>query len=404
MNSLTTALATVSLLTSASGAEFKAAQNGKAIFSQYIVRLNPDQDVSALKAHIAELKQQFGGDFEAFDLYENLGSKSFLGYAAKLSSAALNLLLRNGKVMYVEEDQTVHLNDCVQEANPDWGLARTNYHNYDTTQTYTYDYTTGATGAGVDAYIIDTGIYCENDDFTGKAVGTCTFGYSSVKNIFGVVDTTDGNGHGTHCAGSVAGQTYGVAKEANLIAVKVMSDAGSGSTSNIISGVNWVAGQAKSGGRPSVANLSIGGGYSQANNDAVAGLVAAGVTTAVAAGNDNSDACNYSPASEPTAITVAATDKYNSRAYYSNYGSCCDVFGPGSNITSAWIDSPSATNTISGTSMASPHVCGVAAKYLSVSPASTPAEITAQILAAASKDEISDTQNTANLMVYGYCS
>ena len=219
-----------------------------------------------------------------------------------------------------------------------------------------------------------------------------------------VVDTTDGNGHGTHCAGSVAGQTYGVAKEANLIAVKVMSDKGSGSTSNIISGVNWVAGQAKATGKPSVANLSIGGGYSQANNDAIAGLVAAGVTASVAAGNDNSDACNYSPASEPTAITVAATDKTNARAYYSNYGSCCDVFGPGSNITSAWIGSPSATNTISGTSMASPHVCGVAAKFLSANPAATPADITAQILAEASVGEITDTQGTPNLMVYGYCT
>lgn len=183
-----------------------------------------------------------------------------------------------------------------------------------------------------------------------------------------------------------------------------MSDMGSGSTSNIISGVNWVAGQAKTGGRPSVANLSIGGGYSQANNDAIAGLVAAGVTAAVAAGNDNSDACNYSPASEPTAITVAATDKTNARAYYSNYGTCCDIFGPGSNITSAWIGSPSATNTISGTSMASPHVCGVAAKFLSANPAATPADITNQILAQASTGEITDTKDTPNLMVYGYCT
>eukprot|EP00604_Paraphysomonas_vestita_P002678 CAMPEP_0174818078 /NCGR_PEP_ID=MMETSP1107-20130205/679_1 /TAXON_ID=36770 /ORGANISM="Paraphysomonas vestita, Strain GFlagA" /LENGTH=306 /DNA_ID=CAMNT_0016029445 /DNA_START=2352 /DNA_END=3272 /DNA_ORIENTATION=- len=306
--------------------------------------------------------------------------------------------------MYIEEDQMVYLNDCQQESNPDWGLARVNHHNYVSTNTYTYDYTTGGTGAGVDAYIIDTGIYCENDDFVNKAVGTCTFGYSSVKNIFGVVDTTDGNGHGTHCAGTVAGQTYGVAKEANLIAVKVMSDKGSGSTSNIISGINWVAGQVSANKRPSVANLSIGGGYSQANNDAVAGLVSVGVTAAVAAGNDNSDACNYSPASEPTAITVAATDKYNARAYYSNYGSCVDIFGPGSNITSAWIDSPSATNTISGTSMASPHVCGIAAKYLSVSPASTPAEITSQILAAASANEVTDVQGTPNLVAYGYCT
>jgi subtilisin family serine protease len=187
-STITTALATVTMLSSsASAAELKVAQNGKAIFSQYLVRLNPDQDVSALKAHIAEIKEALGADFETLDLYENLGSKSFLGYAAKLSPAGLQLLLRNGKVMYVEEDQTVTLNDCQQESDPDWGLARTNYHNYDYTQTYTYDYTTGATGAGVDAYIIDTGIYCENDDFTSKAVGTCTFGYSSVKNIFGKI-------------------------------------------------------------------------------------------------------------------------------------------------------------------------------------------------------------------------
>lgn len=401
MNLLTSALATISMV---SGAEFKRAQNGKAIFSQYLIRLNPDQDVSALREHIAELKQQLGADFETLDVYENLGPKNFLGYAAKLSSAGLQLLLRNGKVMYVEEDQVVHLNDCQQETNPDWGLARTNHRNYDATVTYTYDYTTGSTGLGVDAYIIDTGIYCENNEFVNKLKGNCTFGYSSVKNIFGVVDTTDGNGHGTHCAGTVGGITYGVAKEADLIAVKVMSDQGSGSTTNIVSGINWVAGQAKAKGRPSVANLSIGGGYSQANNDAVAGLVEAGVTTAVAAGNDNSDACNYSPASEPLAITVAATDKTNTRASYSNYGTCCDIFGPGSSITSAWIGSPTATKTISGTSMASPHVCGVAAKFLSANPAATPADITNQILTQASAGEIKDTQNTPNLMVYGYCT
>jgi len=398
------AIATSLLLSTASSVEYKTALNGKAIPSQYIIRLNVDQDVNSLRAHLNELRQQLGADFVELDTYDHFSPSHFLGYAAKLTPAGVQLLLRNSKVMYVEEDQTVHLNDCVQETNPDWGLARTNYHNYDTTQTYTYDYTTGLTGAGVDAYIIDTGIYCENNDFVNKAVGTCTFGYSSVKNIFGVVDTTDDNGHGTHCAGTVAGQTYGVAKEASLIAVKVMSDKGSGSTSNIVSGINWVAGQVKPNGRPSVANLSIGGGYSQANNDAVAGLVGAGVTTAVAAGNDNSDACNYSPASEPLAITVAATDKYDARAYYSNYGSCCDIFGPGSNITSAWIGSPTATNTISGTSMASPHVCGVAAKYLSASPASTPADITNQMLAAASKDEITDVQGTPNLVAYGYCT
>jgi subtilisin family serine protease len=150
--------------------------------------------------------------------------------------------------------------------------------------------------------------------------------------------------------------------------------------------------------------LSIGGGLNQALNDAVKGLVAAGVTAAVAAGNDNSDACKYSPASEPTAVTVAATDKYNARAYYSNYGACCDVFGPGSNITSAWIGSPSATNTISGTSMASPHVCGMAAKYLSADTSLTPQQITDKLIADSSPDEITDVQGTPNLMIYGTCT
>ncbi|CAE7704078.1 SP2, partial [Symbiodinium microadriaticum] len=285
------------------------------------------------------------------------------------------------------------------EQDPEWGLARVNHHNYSFSTTYTYDYTTGHSGANVDAYIIDTGVYCENNEFVNKKTGTCTFGATFVRN-----DETDGNGHGTHCAGTVGGITYGVAKEANLIAVKVLSDAGSGSTSGVIGGIDWVTEQSQTTGRKSVANLSLGGGFSQTQNDAIEALVAAGVSVAVAAGNDDSDACNYSPASAPSAITVAATDKTNSRASYSNYGDCCDIFGPGSSITSAWIGSPSATNTISGTSMASPHIAGVAALYLSADSSLTPAQVTQKMLADASTGEISDTQGTANLMAYGYCT
>lgn len=195
-----------------------------------------------------------------------------------------------------------------------------------------------------------------------------------------------------------------MAKESNLIAVKVLSDSGSGSTSGVIAGIDWVAEQAPTTGRKSVANLSLGGGFSETQNDAIAALVDAGVTVAVAAGNDNSDACNYSPASSPPAITVAATDKTNSRASYSNYGDCCDIFGPGSSITSAWIGSPTATNTISGTSMASPHICGVAALYLSEDNSLSPAEVTQKMLADASTGEISDTKGTANLMAYATCT
>lgn len=245
--------------------------------------------------------------------------------------------------------------------------------------------------------MIDTGIYCENNDFTGKKIGSCTFGYSTVVEN-GVTDETDGNGHGTHCAGTIGGQQWGAAKEANLIAVKVLSDAGSGTKSQTIAGVDWVVEQADTTGRKSVANLSLGGSFSQAQNDALAAAYDAGVLMVVAAGNDNYDACNNSPASEPTAVTVAASDINNVRAGYSNYGPCVDIFGPGSSITSAWIGSPSATNTISGTSMATPQVCGTAAKFLSGDNSLDPAALTQKLLDDADVDQITDVQGSPNLM------
>jgi serine protease len=393
------------LISSVSSAELKTASNGKKITSQYIIRLNPSETATSLKSHIMEMKSKFGTDVEELNVYENLGPAFFMGYSAKLNSRALEGVLRDSRIMYVEEDQIAQINDCQEQSNPDWGLARTNWKNYTSTATFNYDYTTGASGSNVDAYIIDTGIYCENNDFTQKKTGTCTFGYSAVTNNDGSIDTTDGNGHGTHCAGTVAGITYGVAKEANLIAVKVLADSGSGAWSGVIAGVDWVAGQAAQTGRKSVANMSLGGGKVQSVNDAVTGLVNSGVTTAVAAGNDNSDACNYTPASTPTAVTVAASDSSNNRASYSNYGSCVDLYGPGSSITSAWIGSPSAINTISGTSMASPHVAGVAAKILSYNPSYTPSDVTNKLLSDATQGVVNrNPAGTPNLMVYGSCT
>lgn len=388
------------------GLAVTAPKNGEAINGQYIIRLNKDS-AESLKARVERIHEAVGGDdMTPMHVYSALAEHGFQAFSARLTSAGLERLLRHGDVLTIEQDQVVSINNCNSESNPDWGIARTNHRNYTSTETYTYDYSTGSTGAGIDAYIIDTGIYCENDEFTSKKVGSCTFGYSTVTSGFinPVVDETDGNGHGTHCAGTVAGQTYGVAKEANLIAVKVLSDAGSGSTSGVIDGINWVAEQVAANKRPSVANLSLGGGFSQTQNDAVDAAVSAGVTMVVAAGNDDKDACDYSPASTPSAITVAASDSKNARASYSNWGSCVDVFGPGSAITSAWIGSPDATNTISGTSMASPHVCGVAAKYLSADTSLSVADISAKIVADASQNEISDVNGTPNLMVYGYCN
>lgn len=398
-----------SLLATAMGAELKTAQTGKAIASQYIIRMNPDQTVTGLRAHIKEMQSRFGREMETTSVYEALGNL-FLGYSARLTPRALEALLADPRLMYIEEDQVVSINACNSESNPDWGLARVGNSDYTAVGSWTYPYADNASGAGVNAYVIDTGIYCENNDFTNKKVGTCEFGESFVYNGIGPnkeKDVTDGNGHGTHCAGTVAGQTYGIAKEANLIAVKVLSDSGSGSTSGVIDGINWVASDATARGKPSVANLSLGGGFSQANNDAVTALVAAGVTTAVAAGNDNADACDYSPASTPAAITVAASDKNNARASYSNYGTCVDVYGPGSAITSAWIGSPSATNTISGTSMASPHVCGVAAIILSRNPGFNPTQVTSALLNTenAVSNQISGNKvGTPNLMVQSNCT
>lgn len=402
MNRLVAASA---FLTSATAVGVTSSSTGKVIENQYIIKLSPQVGAS-LKTRVERIQQTLGGEnMRTMHVYSALALHNFAGFSAHLTPKGLEMLQRHSDILTIEQDQVVSINDCQTETQADWGLARVNHRNFTKSATYTYDYSDGADGAGVDAYIIDTGIYCENDDFISKKVGTCTFGYSTVTSGFinPVVDETDGNGHGTHCAGTVAGQTYGVAKEANLIAVKVLSDAGSGSTSGVIDGINWVAEQVAANKRPSVANLSLGGGYSEVQNDAVEAAVSAGVTMVVAAGNDNKDACNYSPASAPSAVTVAASDVNDSRASYSNYGSCVDVFGPGSDITSAWIGSPSATNTISGTSMASPHVCGVAAKYLSEDTTRTPAQITAKILADATPDQISKANGTPNLIAYAAC-
>jgi len=218
-------------------------------------------------------------------------------------------------------------------------------------------------GRNVDAYIIDTGIYVGNNDFVTKTAGTTQFLF---KASTGWSDT-DGNGHGTHVASTTGGAIYGVAKECNLYAIKVLGDNGSGTNSGVIAGVDFVAARGGSNGRKSTANMSLGGSYSLALNQAVTGAVAQGITFVVAAGNSNADAANYSPASAPQAICVGATADgagQDIRASYSNFGSLITVFAPGSSIKAAWIGSPSATNIISGTSMASPHVCGIATLLL----------------------------------------
>jgi len=253
-------------------------------------------------------------------------------------------------------------------------------------------------GEGVDAYIVDTGIYTEHSDFEGRAEwGTDTVDTPSPK--------TDGNGHGTHVAGTVISKTYGLAKKAHAIAVKVLGASGSGTNAGVIAGVDWVTSHhgAKKNGRPSVANMSLGGGYSAALNKAVDAAVESGVAFAVAAGNENQDACNVSPASASKPLTVAASTNVDGRSYFSNWGKCAHIFAPGSDITSTWIGGKTATNTISGTSMASPHVCGVLARYRAAHPNASAQEAQEFVVESATADKIKDVKTTANKLLYAAC-
>lgn len=236
-----------------------------------------------------------------------------------------------------------------------WGLDRIDQRDLPLNSNYHYDYD----GSGVTAFVIDTGVRNTHNEFGGRA----SSGYDFIDNDN---DSSDCNGHGTHVAGTIGGSTYGVAKNVNIVGVRVLNCSGSGTNSGVISGINWVKNNAQG---PSVANMSLGGGASQALDDAVNAAVAAGISFVVAAGNDNSNACNYSPARAANAVTVGSTTSTDSRSSFSNYGTCLDIYAPGSSITSAWYNSNSATNTISGTSMASPHVAGVAALYLAENPA-----------------------------------
>ncbi len=270
------------------------------------------------------------------------------GFAGTLPAPALDALRHNPNVEYVEADQVVMIDTTQTGAT--WGLDRIDQRNLPLNGTYTYNYT----GAGVTAYIIDTGIRFTHTQFGGRA----SKGYDA----FGGTGA-DCNGHGTHVAGTVGGSTYGVAKGVTLKAVRVLDCSGSGSTSGVIAGVNWVTSNHVAGAK-AVANMSLGGSASSSLDTAVNNSINDGVTYAIAAGNSNANACNYSPARVAAAITVGATTSSDARASYSNYGTCLDLFAPGSSIKSAWYSSDTATNTISGTSMATPHVTGVAALYL----------------------------------------
>ena len=273
------------------------------------------------------------------------------------------------------------------EKNAPWGLARISHRDSLTFSDFNkYLYAADA-GEGVDVYVIDTGTYIDHVDFEGRAHWGKTVPEGDADE--------DGNGHGTHCSGTIAGKKYGVAKKANVYAVKVLRSNGSGSMQDVVKGVEWAADahtqkvkKGKKGFKGSAANMSLGGGKSPALDRAVNGAVAAGIHFAVAAGNDNADSCNYSPAAAENAITVGASALDDSRAYFSNYGKCNDIFAPGLSIISTWIGSKYAVNTISGTSMASPHIAGLLAYYLSLQPSADSAYAVADITPKKMKENI----------------
>ncbi len=325
------------------------------IDGQYIVVLNEGADPRSVAA-VAGVSPRY------------VYTAALNGFAASLNQGQLNALQHNPNVDYIEQDQEAQA--ATTQSGATWGLDRIDQRSRPLNGTYVYT----RTASNVYAYIIDTGIYASHSNFGGRA--------ANVYDAFGGTGN-DCNGHGTHVAGTVGSATYGVAKAVRLRGVRVLDCNGSGSFSGIIAGIDWVRLNRIN---PAVANLSLGGGYSSSVNTAVTNLANSGVYVAVAAGNENTLACNRSPASASAVTTVAASTSTDARATYSNYGSCVDLYAPGSSITSTWLSN--GTRSISGTSMASPHVAGVAALYKSGSTGASQATIDSWI----------KTNSTANVI------
>lgn len=298
------------------------------------------------------------------------------GYSVRLSEQQARRLAADPAVDQVIQDTRVTA-AATQTDPPSWGLDRIDQTALPLDRAYTYP---DSAGSGATVYVIDTGVRISHSDLAGRAVN----GYDAVD---GDTVAQDGNGHGTHVATTAAGTRYGVAKKARVVAVRVLNNQGSGTTAQVVAGIDWVT---RNHSGPSVANLSLGGGVSTALDTAVKNSIASGVTYAVAAGNSNSDAGNFSPARVPEAITVGATTNTDARSSYSNYGSRLDLFAPGTQITAGWHTSDTATNTISGTSMASPHVAGAAAVYLAGHRSATPAQVSAALVNGATSGKVTN--------------
>ena len=363
----------------AEGVIFDANQ-ADSVEGSYIVVMKDAYGASA-----QSLATSYGGSVDAT-------FASINGFSVSMSESDARKLAADPAVEYVQQDAVVSL-DATQLNPPSWGLDRIDQHYLPYDNSYTFP---DSAGAGVRAYVIDTGVDLDHPEFVGRIS-------SGIDTVDGDMVAEDCNGHGTHVAGTVGGTQFGVAKKAHIVAVRVLDCNGSGTLAGIIKGVDWVTNDAASALRPAVANMSLGGGYSLPLNQAVETSIDRNITYAVAAGNDYGyDACNVSPASAPSAITVGATDINDNRAGFSNIGPCVDIFAPGVNIASAWLNGGS--NTISGTSMASPHVAGAAALQLGENPGATPAQVAAALGSNATANVVGNPgTGSPNLLLYtGY--
>ncbi|GLZ31575.1 hypothetical protein Lesp02_37630 [Lentzea sp. NBRC 105346] len=346
----------------------------------YIVGLN---EVSVSRAAAPQtsrdLASKYGGQVQ------EVWQHALNGFHAKMSAQQAARLAADPRVAWVQQDGIVKING-VQPNPPSWGLDRVDQRDLPLDNSYTYD----TTASNVHAYIIDTGVRTTHQTFGGRA--------SWGTNTTGDGNNSDCHGHGTHVAGTVGGAEYGLAKEVKIVAVKVLNCQGSGTSAGVVAGINWVTQNAI---KPAVANMSLGGGVDTALDTAVNNSIASGVTYAIASGNSNADACNFSPARVANAITVNATQNNDARASFSNFGTCTDIFAPGVNITSSWGTGDTATNTISGTSMATPHVAGAAALYLAANPSAAPAAVQTALINASTPNKVtSPGTGSPNRLLY----
>jgi MYXO-CTERM domain-containing protein len=350
----------------------KVIRHPGSITGKYIVVLEPAAGVDRLATlHGAAIEHRYASVLH--------------GFSARMSAADAAALADAPGVVYVEEDTPVHASAV--QTNPTYGLDRIDQPSLPLDGKFSY----ATAGAGTTVFVIDTGINTTHVELTGRL--NLDLARTAIDDGNGIEDC---NGHGTHVAGTVGGTVFGVAKQTTIVPIRVLDCEGSGETSGVIAGMDYVAANHPA---RSVVNMSLGGAAGEAKDAAVRNLVAMGVTVVVAAGNETTDACNGSPAREPMAITVASSTASDTRSSFSNYGTCVDLFAPGSNITSAWIDADNAINTISGTSMASPHVAGAAALYLAQNPNATPAQVTAALVGSTVQNKISDVQGSPNRLL-----